>query len=74
METRKPRIFVNGGEVENTLNNPNIGTMIEPNKASDRWASDTEHQEIMTAFPSLTNDPVNRYVYICRNPGTEPAP
>ena len=67
LKDRKPRIFMNGKKVEDYLNNPNIRTVIESNKASYQWALDPQYQEIMTAISPLTNDRVNRYVYICRS-------
>ena len=58
---------MNGKKVEDVLDNPNIRTVIESNKASYRWALDPEYQDIMTAISPLTNDRVNRYVYVCRS-------
>ncbi|MDI6765008.1 MAG: 4-hydroxyphenylacetate 3-hydroxylase N-terminal domain-containing protein, partial [Thermodesulfobacteriota bacterium] len=62
LKKRRPRIFMNGKKVEDYLNNPNIRTVIEANKASYRWALDPAFQEIMTTISPLTNDRVNRYV------------
>jgi 4-hydroxybutyryl-CoA dehydratase/vinylacetyl-CoA-Delta-isomerase len=67
LKKRRPRIFMNGKKVEDYLNNPNIRTVIEANKASYRWALDPAFQEIMTTISPLTNDRVNRYVYVCRS-------
>src|SRR4030065_2369531 len=67
LKNRKPRIFMNGKKVEDVFENPNIRTVIEANKASYRWALDPAFQEIMTTISPLTNDRVNRYVYVCRS-------
>ncbi len=67
LKKRRPRIYMNGKKVEDYLNNPNIRTVIEANKASYRWALDPDTQEIMTTISPLTNDRVNRYVYVCRS-------
>jgi 4-hydroxybutyryl-CoA dehydratase/vinylacetyl-CoA-Delta-isomerase len=64
---KSPRIFMNGKRVQDVFDNPNIRTVIESNKASYRWALDDEYQDIMTAISPLTNDRVNRYVYVCRS-------
>jgi len=61
------RIFMNGKKVEDVFDNPNIRTVIEANKASYSWALDPGYQEMMTAISPLTNDRVNRYVYVCRS-------
>ena len=58
---------MNGKKVENVFDNPNIRTVIESNKASYRWAIDPEYQDMMTAISPLTNNRVNRYVYVCRS-------
>lgn len=49
------------------FDNPNIRTVIEANKASYRWALDPRYQQTMTAVSPLTNDRVNRYVYLCQS-------
>jgi 4-hydroxybutyryl-CoA dehydratase/vinylacetyl-CoA-Delta-isomerase len=67
LKKRKPKIFMSGKKVEDVFDNPNIRTVIEANKASYRWALDPEHQETMTTISPLTNDRVNRYVYVCRS-------
>jgi 4-hydroxybutyryl-CoA dehydratase/vinylacetyl-CoA-Delta-isomerase len=67
LKKMKPRIFMDGKKVENIFTNPNIRTVIEANKASYEWALDSRYQDIMTAFSPLTNDRVNRYVYVCRS-------
>jgi len=64
---KSPRVFMNGKRVQDVFDNPNIRTVIESNKASYRWALDPDHQEMMTAISPLTNDCVNRYVYVCRS-------
>jgi len=63
----KPRVFMNGKRVESILDNPNIRTVIEANKASYRWALDPASRDIMTAYSPLVNDTVNRYTYVCRS-------
>jgi len=52
---KSPRIFMNGKKVEDVLDNPNIQTVIEANKASYRWALDPQYQEIMAPI-SLGED------------------
>ena len=58
---------MNGKQVVNVLENPNLRTVIEANKASYKWALDPDTQDIMTTLSPLTNNRVNRYVYICRS-------
>ncbi len=58
---------MDGKRVENIFDNPNIRTVIEANKASYQWAIDPKYQNIMTALSPLTNDRVNRYLYVCRS-------
>lgn len=64
---KSPRIFMNGKKVQDIFDNPNTRTAIEANKASYRWALDPEHQDLMTGLSPLTNDRVNRYVYVSRS-------
>ena len=67
LKKRKPRIFMDGKKIEDVFENPNLRTVIEANKASYKWALDPKYQEIMTTISPLTNDRVNRYVYVCRS-------
>jgi 4-hydroxybutyryl-CoA dehydratase/vinylacetyl-CoA-Delta-isomerase len=61
------RIFMNGKKIEDIFENPNTRTVIEANRASYQWALDPLYQDIITAVSPLTNDRVNRYVYVCRS-------
>ena len=63
----KPRVFMNGKRVENILENRNIRTVVEANKASYEWAQDPASRDIMTAYSPLINDTVNRYTYVSRS-------
>jgi len=67
LKKMKPRVFMNGKKIEDILNNPNIRTVIEANKASYGWALDPKYQDTITAISPLTHDRVNRYVYVCRS-------
>ena len=67
LKKMKPRVFMNGKKIEDILNNPNIRTVIEANKASYGWALDPKYQDTLTAISPLTHDRVNRYVYVCRS-------
>ncbi|MDP2972781.1 MAG: 4-hydroxyphenylacetate 3-hydroxylase N-terminal domain-containing protein, partial [Deltaproteobacteria bacterium] len=67
LKKRRPRIFMNGKKIEDVFENPNLRTVIEANKASYKWALDPKYQEIMTTISPLTNDRVNRYLYVCRS-------
>ncbi len=61
------KIFMNGKKIGDIFDNPNTRTVIEANKASYQWALDPKYQEIMTTNSPLTNDRVNRYLYVCRS-------
>jgi 4-hydroxybutyryl-CoA dehydratase/vinylacetyl-CoA-Delta-isomerase len=45
-----PRVFMNGKKVENILENRNIQTVIEANKASYAWALDPRYKDIMSCY------------------------
>ena len=64
MKDRKPRIFMNGKQVEDILKNKNTRTVIEANKASYAWALDPKSKDIMSCHSPLINDVVNRYTHI----------
>lgn len=64
LRARKPRVFMNGEQIESVLDNPNTRTVVESNKASYRWALDPEYQDIMTCHSPLVNERVNRYTYV----------
>ena len=64
---KTPRIFMNGKQVKDIFDNPNLRTVIEANKASYKWALDPLYQDLMTVLSPLTLDRVNRYVYVCRS-------
>ena len=60
----KPRVFMNGKQVENILENRNTRTVIEANKASYEWALDPKYKDIMTCYSPLIDDVVNGYTYV----------
>lgn len=60
----KPRIFMNGKQVENVLENRNTRTVVEANKASYEWALDPRYKDIMTCYSPLIDDVVNRYTHV----------
>jgi len=60
----KPRIFMNGKQIENVLENRNTRTVVEANKASYAWALDPRYKDIMTCYSPLIDDVVNRYTYV----------
>jgi len=60
----KPRVFMNGKQVENILENRNTRTVVEANKASYKWALDPKYKDIMTCYSPLIDDVVNRYTYV----------
>ncbi len=64
LQDRKPRIFMNGEQVENVLDNPNTRTVVESNKASYAWALDPEYQHIMSCYSPLIDEKVNRYTHV----------
>jgi len=64
LKDMKPRIFMNGKQVENILENRNTRTVVEANKASYKWALDPKYKDIMTCYSPLINDTVNRYTHV----------
>jgi len=60
----KPRVFMNGKEVGDILENRNTRTVVEANKASYAWALDPRYKEIMTCYSPLIEDTVNRYTHV----------
>jgi 4-hydroxybutyryl-CoA dehydratase/vinylacetyl-CoA-Delta-isomerase len=59
-----PRVFMNGKKVENILENRNIRTVIESNKASYAWALDPRYKDIVSCYSPLIDDVVNRYTHV----------
>ncbi len=68
LKHRKPRVFMNGKQVENLFENRNTRTVIESNKASYTWALDPRYQEIMSCYSPLVGERVNRYTYVSASP------
>ena len=64
LKTLRPRIFMNGKQVDSVLENKNTRTVVEANKASYRWALDPECREIMSCHSPLIDDVVNRYTHV----------
>lgn len=64
LKTKKPKVFMDGKLVENILENRNIRTVVESNKASYAWALDPESSDIMSCYSPLIDDVVNRYTYV----------
>jgi 4-hydroxybutyryl-CoA dehydratase/vinylacetyl-CoA-Delta-isomerase len=64
LKTKKPRVFMDGELVENILENRNIRTVVESNKASYAWALDPEYSDIMSCYSPLIDDVVNRYTHV----------
>ncbi|MFC1983073.1 4-hydroxyphenylacetate 3-hydroxylase N-terminal domain-containing protein [Chloroflexota bacterium] len=60
----KPRVFMNGKQVKNILQNKNTRTVVEANKASYAWALDPRYKDVMTCYSPLIKDAVNRYTYV----------
>jgi 4-hydroxybutyryl-CoA dehydratase / vinylacetyl-CoA-Delta-isomerase len=60
----KPRVFMNGKQVESILENRNTRTVIEANKASYEWAMDPRYKDIMSCYSPLIDDVVNRYTHV----------
>jgi len=60
----KPRVFMNGKEVDNVLENRNTRTVVEANKASYAWALDPDYKDIMSCYSPLIEDVVNRYTHV----------
>ena len=44
LKALKPRVFMNGKQVENILENKNTRTVVEANKASYAWALDPQYK------------------------------
>lgn len=64
---RKIKIYMNGEKINDILDHPVTRTVVESNKASYEWALDPNYSDIMTAYSSLVDEVVNRYVYVCRS-------
>ncbi len=64
LKTRKPRVFMNGKQVNNILENKNTRTVVESNKASYAWALDPQYAAIMSCYSPLIDDVVNRYTHV----------
>ncbi|MBW2206295.1 MAG: aromatic ring hydroxylase, partial [Deltaproteobacteria bacterium] len=64
LKTKKPKVFMDGKRVENILENRNIRTVVESNKASYAWALDPEFSDIMSCYSPLIDDVVNRYTHV----------
>ena len=64
LKSMKPRVFMNGKQVKNILENRNTRTVVEANKASYEWALDPRYKDIMTCYSPLINEVVNRYTYV----------
>ena len=64
LKTKKPKVFMNGELVDNILENRNIRTVVEANKASYAWALDPEFSDIMSCHSPLIDDVVNRYTHV----------
>lgn len=60
----RPNVFMNGKRIENIHENPNTRTVIESNKASYRWALDSQYSDIMSCFSPLVQERVNRYTHV----------
>ena len=67
LKDRKPRVFMNGKQVDNILENPNTRTVVESNKASYAWALDDRYRDIMSCYSPLIDDVVNRYTHVSAN-------
>ena len=64
IEEMKPRVFMNGKQVDNILENKNTRTVVEANKASYAWALDPKYDNLMSCYSSLIDDKVNRYTHV----------
>jgi 4-hydroxybutyryl-CoA dehydratase/vinylacetyl-CoA-Delta-isomerase len=64
LRERKPKVFMNGKQVESVLDNPNTRTVVEANKASYEWALDPASKDIMSVYSPLVDEVVNRYTYV----------
>ncbi len=69
IQALKPRVFMNGRQVDDVLANRNTRTVVEANKASYAWALDPRYREIMSCYSPLVGETVNRYTYVSRSPG-----
>jgi 4-hydroxybutyryl-CoA dehydratase/vinylacetyl-CoA-Delta-isomerase len=68
LKHRKPKVFMNGKQVENIFENRNTRTVIESNKASYAWALDPRYGDIMSCHSPLIGDRVNRYTHVSASP------
>jgi 4-hydroxybutyryl-CoA dehydratase/vinylacetyl-CoA-Delta-isomerase len=68
LKHRKPRVFMNGKQVDDLFKNRNTRTVIESNKASYAWALDPKYRDIMSCHSPLIGDTVNRYTYVSASP------
>jgi 4-hydroxybutyryl-CoA dehydratase/vinylacetyl-CoA-Delta-isomerase len=68
LKHRKPRVFMNGKQVDDLFENRNTRTVIESNKASYAWALDPKYSHIMSCHSPLIGDTVNRYTYVSASP------
>ena len=64
LEDIKPRVFMNGKQIESILENKNTRTVVEANKASYAWALDPRYKDIMSCYSPLIKDVVNRYTHV----------
>jgi len=64
LKAKKPRVFMNGKQVDDILENKNTRTVVEANKASYAWALDPQYEDIMSCYSSLIDDKVNRYTHV----------
>ena len=64
LKLMKPRVFMNGGLVDNSLKNKNTRTVVEANKASYGWALDPQFKDMMSCDSPLKDDRVNRYTHL----------
>ena len=67
LRAMRPTVFMNGKRVESVLDNPNTRTVVEANKASYRWALDSQHSAVMSCRSPLIDETINRYNHLCRN-------
>jgi 4-hydroxybutyryl-CoA dehydratase/vinylacetyl-CoA-Delta-isomerase len=58
------KVFMNGKKVDDILENKNIRTVVEANKASYAWALDPSYEHIMSCHSPLIDDVVNRYTHV----------
>ncbi|MBN1102915.1 MAG: aromatic ring hydroxylase [Deltaproteobacteria bacterium] len=67
LKALKPRVFMNGKQVESILENRNTRTVVEANKASYAWALDPKTADIMSCHSPLVGETVNRYTHVSAN-------